>query len=197
MEPEGGILAGFYIGIAPNFSLGVSYGGDRIIGYGSIEGYRYPGVELRYRIIEETFVYPAFALGFCSQGYGPQEEGRYRIKSKGFYGVVSKNYEFVGDLSLHAGLNYSLEHSDGNRNLNIFLGFEKSITSIYNFLIDYDFAFNDGEYRENGYLNIGLKGYFAPNIALEFDVRNLLKTGDDTAEGGINRILKLSYLDSF
>ncbi len=195
MEPEGGVLAGIYIGITNNFSIGVSYGGNHIIGYGAVVGNKYPGVEVRYRVFEETFLYPALALGFSSQGYGPQIDGRYRIKSKGFYGVVSKNFEFIGNLSLHGGINYSLEHSDGNKNLNVFLGFEKSITSIYSFLADYDFAFNEGieEYAEDGYLNLGIKGYFAPNIAIEFDVRNLLKTGDD----GINRILKLSYLDSF
>lgn len=199
MEPEGGILAGIYIGISDNFSIGVSYGGDHIIGYNVIQGYKNPGVEVRYRIVEETLLYPAFALGFSSQGYGPQIDRRYRIKSKGFYGVVSKNYEFIGNLSLHGGINYSLEHSDGNKNLNIFLGFEKAITEIYSFLLDYDFAFNEGidEYREKGYLNIGIKGYFAPNIAIEFDIRNLLKTGEEGVNDGVNRVLKLSYLDQF
>ncbi|TET78855.1 MAG: hypothetical protein E3J41_03470 [Candidatus Cloacimonadota bacterium] len=195
IEPEGGILTGIYIGITDNFSIGVSYGGDHVVGYGAIEGYKYPGVEVRYRAIEETLIYPAFALGFSSQGYGPQINGRYRIKSKGFYGVVSKNFEFIGNLSIHGGINYSLEHSDGNKNLNVFLGFEKTITTVYSFLADYDFAFNEGikEYRKDGYLNIGIKGYFAPNIAIEFDIRNMLRTGDD----GINRVLKLSYLESF
>jgi hypothetical protein len=195
MEPEGGVLAGIYIGVSNNFSIGVSYGGDRVIGYGTIKGYRNPGVEIRYRVLEETLMYPAFALGFCSQGHGPQLDGRYRIKSKGFYGVVSKNFEFIGNLSLHGGLNYSLEHSDGNRNLDIFWGVEKMITQIYSVVMDYDLGLNEGidEYKENGYLNIGVKGYFAPYIAIEFDVRNLLETGDD----GVNRVLKLSYIDSF
>lgn len=195
MEPEGGVLSGIYVGITDNFSIGVSYGGDHIIGYGPIKGYKYPGVEVRYRAFEETLVYPAMAFGFCSQGHGPQMDGRYRIKSKGFYGVVSKNYELFGNLSFHAGMNYSLEHSDGNKNLDVFLGLEKAINEIYSFVCDYDFAFNEGisEYRKNGYLNLGIKGCFAPNIAIEYDVRNLLKTGDD----GVNRVLKLSYLDQF
>jgi len=195
MEPAGGVLSGIYIGITDNFSIGVSYGGDHIVGYGAVKGYKYPGVEVRYRAFEETLVYPAIAFGFCSQGHGPQMDGRYRIKSKGFYGVASKNYELYGNLSFHGGINYSLEHSDGNRNLDVFLGFEKMLTDIYSFDCDYDFAFNEGidEYRENGYLNAGIKGYFAPNIVIEFDVRNILETGRD----GINRVLKLGYLDSF
>jgi len=195
MEPEGGILAGIYVGIFDNFSIGVSYGGEHIIGYNAIKGYKSPGVEVRYRLLEESFLYPAFALGFSSQGYGPQIAGRYRIKSKGFYGVISKNFDFIGNLSFHGGVNYSLEQTDGNRNLDFFLGLEKSITDVYSFLADYDFGLNEGieRYKENGYLNLGVKGYFAPNIAIEFDVRNLLETGDD----GVNRILKLGYLDSF
>ncbi len=196
LEPQGGILAGIYVGITDNFSIGISYGGDNIIGYGEIDGYETPGVEVRFRLVEETFIYPAFALGFSSQGYGPwvEEYSRYRIKSKGFYGVVSKNYDFIGNLSLHGGVNYSLERND-NKNPNLFLGFEKSIAGVYSFLVDYDLAYNEGieEYKQNGYLNIGIKGYFAPYIAIEFDMRNLLKTGDD----GVNRVLKLSYLDNF
>jgi hypothetical protein len=201
MEPEGGVLAGIYIGITDNFSIGMSYGGDRIIGYGDIQGYKHPGVEVRFRILEETLVYPAFAMGFSSQGYGPREDrsNRYRIKSKGIYGVVSKNFDFVGNLSFHGGMNYSFETNDGNKNLDVFLGLEKSVTAVYSFLADYDFAFNEGidEYKENGYLNVSIKGFFAPHIAIEFAVRNLLKTGDESAGDGINRILKLSYFDSF
>jgi hypothetical protein len=200
MEPEGGVLGGVYIGITDNFSIGVSYGGDRVIGYGDIEGYKHPEVEVRFRIFEETLLYPAFALGFSSQGHGPQIESfdRYRIKSKGFYGVVSKNFELIGDLSLHGGINYSLEQDDGNNNLNVFLGLEKSIADKFSLICDYDFAFNEGidAYRENGYLNAGLKGYFLPHIAIEFAVRNLLKTGDESQGDGINRVLKLSYIDS-
>ncbi len=198
MEPEGGVLGGVYIGIMDNFSIGISYGGDHVIGYGDIEGYNNPEVEVRLRILDETLVFPAFALGFSSQGHGPQIDDRYRIKSKGFYGVVSKNFELLGDLSVHGGINYSLEQSDGNRNLNIFCGLEKSIADKYSFVADYDFAFNEGrdEYRENGYLNAGLKGYFLPHIAIEFAVRNLLRTGDESQGDGINRILKLSYIDT-
>ncbi len=198
MEPAGGVLAGVYIGITDNFSIGVSYGGDHVIGYGDIEGYKNPEVEVRFRILEETLVYPAFALGFSSQGYGPQIDSRYRIKSKGFYGVVSKNFELLGDLSLHGGINYSLEQSDRNNNLNVFFGLEKSITDKFSFITDYDLAFNEDidAYRENGYLNVGLKGYFLPHIAIEFAVRNLLKTGDESQGDGINRVLMLSYIDT-
>ncbi len=199
MEPAGGVLAGIYVGITDNFSIGVSYGGDHIIGYGDVQGYKNPGVAVRFRLIEETLVYPAFALGFSSQGHGPQIESRYRIKSKGFYGVVSKNFDLIGNLSFHGGINYSLERSDGCKNPNVFLGLEKSFTPLYSFLADYDFAFNEGidAYKENGYLNVALKGYFAPHISIEFAVRNLFRTGDETNNDGLNRILKLSYFDGF
>jgi hypothetical protein len=198
MEPEGGVLGGVYIGITENFSIGVSYGGDRVIGYGDIKGYKNPEVEIRFRILDETLIYPAFALGFSSQGHGPQIDTRYRIKSKGFYGVVSKNFDLIGNLSFHGGINYSLEQSDGNKNLDLFLGLEKSIADKFSIVADYDFAFNEGidAYRENGYLNAGLKGYFLPHIAIEFAVRNLLETGDESQGDGVNRVLKLSYIDT-
>lgn len=200
MEPAGGVLAGVYVGIMDNFSIGVSYGGDHVIGYGDIEGYKHPEVEIRFRLFDETLIYPALALGFSSQGYGPQIESfdRYRIKSKGFYGVVSKNFALMGDLSLHGGINYSLEQDDGNNNPNVFLGFEKSIADKFSLVCDYDFAFNEGidAYKEHGYLNAGLKGYFLPHIAIEFAVRNILRTGDESQGDGINRVLKISYIDS-
>ena len=67
---EGGVLLYLGVGFARYFSFGISYGGLRIIGSGDPEMNPQPGVQLKARIVEESYVVPAIVLGFDSQGRG-------------------------------------------------------------------------------------------------------------------------------
>lgn len=213
MMPDGGVLAGVDIGLTSQFMLGVSYGGSHIIGEDSIQWNPQPGVQVKYRLFDETMKFPAVALGFNSQGYHQyiERQDRYTLKSSGFYVALSKNYQFLGNLGLHAGINYSLEDGDGDNDPNIFAGIDKDINREISIMVEYDAALNDNETdtenageitqelgRGRGYLNAALRWTFAEKFHIEFDVNNLLKnrqSGDTVPLP--SRELKIVYIEYF
>jgi len=207
MQPYGGLLGGITIGLAERLALGMSYGGTGIIGYGTPDWNAQVGVQARVRLLDESYVAPAIAIGFDSQGFGafyrdPYE--RYDIKSRGFYAVASKNYIFLGKLGFHAGANYSLERRDDQKVVDFYAGLEKGLSPELSFLADYDFAFNDNKkdslFGENkgGYLNAGVRWTYAERLSIEFDMKNLFRNGmEGTDWGRIGRTFKIAYLDHF
>jgi len=207
MQPYGGLLGGISVGLADRLSLGMSYGGTGIIGYGTPDWNAQVGVQARVRLLDESYVAPAIAIGFDSQGFGAfyrDPLDRYDIKSKGFYAVASKNYIFLGKLGFHAGTNYSLERSDGQKTFDFFGGVEKGLSPEISVLAEYDFAFNDNKedslFGENkgGYLNAGVRWTYAEKLSIEFDMKNLLKNGqEDTDWGRIGRTFKILYTEHF
>ncbi|MEW6685543.1 MAG: hypothetical protein AB1393_04980 [Candidatus Edwardsbacteria bacterium] len=207
MQPGGGFLGALSIGLLDRLSVGFSYGGFNIIGYGKPTwNPHYPAFQAKYRLFEESFLGPAIALGFDSQGYGEYYEPleRYTIKSKGFYGIASKNYIFLGRLSVHAGANYSLlEKKDQDNQISFFVGLEKSINPELYLVGEYDLAFNDDKKDSlfgegKGYLNLGLRWTFAKRLSLEFDFKNILKNGfDDEPSARTSRILRITYMSPF
>jgi len=200
---RGGVLMGISVGIIDQFSFGISYGGTEMIGSGKIEMNPSPGVNAKLRIFDETLLMPALAFGFDSQGKEPYLKAdslkRYTIKSPGIYVVGSKNYSFAGNLSVHAGLNLSLEQDDGDRDLNAFLGAEKTLGKDISLLVEYDFAFNDnhqnavGEGR--GYLNLGFRWYWGKGLVIGFDLKNITKNQQNVSVG--NRTIQIDYVGSF
>jgi len=114
--PAGVLIAVIEAGVFENVSIGISYGGGNLIGSGKVDWYNWPGVAIRARVFNETTLIPAITLGFDSQGKGEYDdtEDRFAIKSPGFFGTVSKNFDFLGYMSLHGTVNYSLEGNDGD-----------------------------------------------------------------------------------
>jgi hypothetical protein len=170
---EGGVLLNLTIGFTRFFSFGISYGGYNVIGTGDPELNPEPAVNLKVRLLEESLVAPAVAIGFDSQGYGkyfedkvcPRDENcepgetcykdrecveedldedRYLVKSPGIYAVASKNWDVVGPLSFHGGISYSLENKQDN-DLTLFVGVIKSFSDFLDIRAEYDFATNDNE----------------------------------------------------
>jgi len=207
---NGGALGRLSVGISKRFNFGISYGGLHIIGRETVVWNKIPGVNFQYRLVEENLKMPAVVLGFDSQGYGPYWsnkndssavhdnvpfESRYSTKSKGFFVVVSKSYHSVILSGLHAGLNYSLEHSDGDKDPNVFLGIDVQISRDLAVMGEFDFAMNDDSVRGvnngKGLLSAGIRWAFSNNFYLEFDVKDLLS--EKTNVGGIHRILKIVY----
>ena len=211
---NGGILLGMQVGITDHFMVSGSFGGENILGEGEIALYETPGIGFRLQLHQDYLAMPAIAIGFDSQGYDSYVDSlsRYRIKSRGIYAVMSKNYSSINfDLGLHGGLNYSLEKEDGDSDINIFMGANVFFGKNREFMFhaEYDLAMNDngsGSIGEgDGYLNAGMRWSFEPNIfpnqlCLELDFRNLLKNTGKTVEGqeiSYNRILKLVFLGYF
>ena len=201
MYPEGGLLSSLIVGVTDRFSLGVSYGGENIIGTGKVNINPQPCVHIRYLLLEEHFLSPAILIGFNSQGYGKynKELKRYAVKSRGLYGVVSKNTSFLGGLGIHGGVNWSLEKEDGDSDPNFFAGFHKRMGSSLVILGEYDTAINDNSDNAigsgKGYLNLGVRWSFAQRLFVEFAWKNILKNGKRVE--GSSREVKLFYLTHF
>jgi len=177
----GGLLAQASVGLTDRLAMGLSFGGGNIIGAGRINWNPRPEAQIKYRLFEESPIWPAVAIGFDSQGYGSYSDGldRYEIKSKGVYGVLSKNYHLWGrPLGLHLGTNYSFEKKDGDDDLSFFLGLDKSLNEELSLVAEYDMALNDD--RQNGvfgtgrgYFNMGLRWNIERRFFFELDIRNL------------------------
>lgn len=198
---QGGVVMGVSVGLLDVFSFGISYGGTNIIGAGKPTMNPLPGVNVKLRLFDESTVFPAIAIGFDSQGKEPWIDGldRYSIKSPGFYAVASQNYAIMGNLSVHGGLNYSTERNDGDKDLNAFVGAEKSLGPVVSLLAEYDFAINDNNDQAlgkgRGYLNLGLRWSWGKGLIVGVDLKNITKNQNDVNVG--NRTVQIEYVNSF
>ncbi len=192
--PYGVVDMGIEVGVFENLSFGLSYGGENIIGDSKINWYSWPGINIKYRLINESESVPAIAFGFDSQGRGREDKdlNRFDYKSDGLFVAASKNFNFLGYLSVHGEINYSVKNKDGDKSPNLKIGVEKTIGKNVSFLAEYDFALNDnGELSfgaGKGYLNFGLRASLGKGLTLGVDLRNMLenkKINSAVAERGI------------
>lgn len=216
---DGGALTYLSVGVSSKMMFGISFGGLHVIGDKSVNWNDYPGVNIAFRLVEEDLVLPAISIGYDWQGYGKYWKAtsydstiqrqvsdgtigptnvmldRYSVKSRGFYAVVSKGYQSLVRIGLHAGLNISLEDSDGDTDPTIFMGTDILLSRDLAFVTEYDFATNDdvvrGSNNGKGYLNIGIKWAFTNFMSLEFDIKNLLASQDGKSDE--RRIVKFVY----
>lgn len=212
--PQGGVQAAINIGLANSFMIGLAYGGARILSEETPEWNPKMEFNIRYRLIEEYQGIPQFSVGFGSAGYGLYQEkdtsigyneDRYLVKSPGFFLSLSKEYPlYTSYLSLHGGLNYSLE-SEIDADPNIYIGSLIHLGYHMVFLIEYDFAINDNKKsgifgRGRGYLNLGVAWYITSELQLEIDFRNILLNRLAESEEDdlvIDREVRLVYLQFF
>ncbi len=219
MYPEGGLYSFVTIGFLRGVNIGFSYGAENVIGRGKVEWN--PNVEFAFkaRLIPESTLLPALAIGYAGQGFGPHLSDpdpsvnldRYAVKSPGFYLVLSKNYRILTEMGFHFGLNRSRETDDDN-DLNTFLGVDISMSPFLYLIAEYDAALNDNGDESigygNGYLNFGVKWAASPHLRLEFYFTNLLdnvRGADKSATikniadtlGGAGREFRIVYLDWF
>ncbi len=195
---NGGVLARLSAGALDRVTFGISYGGRNIVGSGKLRFNPVPGVNIKWRVYDEDFILPGIAVGFDSQGKESYVDStnRYTIKSPGFFITGSKNYELLGNLSVHGGLNYSLEHGDDDKDMNAFIGAEKSLGKEISLVAEYNFGLNDDGQRSlgqgKGYLNAGVRWSFGGGFTLGLDLKNLVKNQSQISVG--NRILKIEYV---
>jgi hypothetical protein len=195
---EGGLLLGFSVGVFDRLSFGISYGGSALIGPNTPVMNEVPGVKVKVRLIEENMFIPAIVLGFDTQGKDGylKEQSRYVIKSPGLYAAASKNYAFLGFLSIHGGVNYSLERADGDRDINGFVGAEKTIGPFVSVIVEYNIASNDNtRSRGRGYLNAALKWSISGGLTLGVNFKDLMNNGRESTVA--NRTVSLEYIRFF
>jgi hypothetical protein len=205
-----GLILGARVGLFPGFMFGVSYGAEGIVGNQKPNWHSRVEFMAKYRVFDETKSIPAIAVGFSSEGHGVyyKELKRYDIKSKGFYAVASKNWIFFGNLGTHFGTNFSLENQD-SKNMDFFVGLDKTIGDRITLLGEYDFAINDkndslsSEQENNqqidlkkiGYLNAAIVIDFNENLSAKLSFYDLLQNRTDTKFA--DRTLQLVYSMKF
>lgn len=204
---QNGLLAGARVGLFPRFMFGVSFGGEQVVGNDEPQWHDWIEFFAKYRILDESETYPALTIGFSSEGHGQwhSQMRRYDIKSKGFYLVASRSYRLMGSLGIHAGVNYSMELEDEDRDLSGFIGFDKSIGPNVTLMGEYDLAFNDSgektleetefEAAGHGYLNAGLRIRFSDGFFVKLMAYDLLENSPTTV--GMDRAILLEHTFSF
>lgn len=207
---NGGVLSHINVGINDRFLIGISYGGEKILGSGKVNFNPLPGVDVRYRLIDESVPSPAVAIGFNNQGYGRYVKkgkkdtsivaiNRYTQKSLGLFAVASKNYSFAGQLGIHGGINWSVtEKKDKDNQPAFFIGIDKSINKELSGVWEYNLALNDnrkiiGHHR--GYMNIGAKFNFNNRVVIDFIMTDILNNSKNV--GNYSRELRLSLMNVF
>lgn len=199
----GGLLTQASVGLTDRLAMGLCFGGGNIIGAGKVDWNPRPEAQIKYRLFEESSLWPAVAIGFDSQGYGSYSDSseRYEIKSKGVYGVLSKNYTLWGrPLGLHLGSNYSFEKKDGDDDLSFFLGLDKSLNEELSVVVEYDLALNDDHQdgvfgTGRGYFNLGLRWNIERRFFFELDIKNLTDNIENLS--AFNRELRIVTLQYF
>ena len=221
---NGGVVPRLYVGFTDNFSFGVSFGVQNLIGGNEPSiNKTTPEVQIKYRVFDESEKMPALVYGLDTQGRGLYHAvdsifthgifdstvtlNRYDQKAWGMYMVMSKNWNFLGNLGLHAGISKSLsENDDGDKDINVFFGIDKELNRSFSLLVEYDAALNDnlgkGEYALNditfgkgkGYLNAGIRWAISPNLMLEINFNDI---NQNTEAEYTNREIKVMYSESF
>jgi hypothetical protein len=213
-----GITFSIGVGITDRLMFGGGYGGDGLVGRGMVRGNPWPGLLIKYRVIEEGFVAPGIALGYDWQGYGGVEgygdsTDAYRgyvYKSQGFFLALSKNFLLFSSVQLgfHGAINYSLENQAATPWPNGYVGLDLGINEELALALEYDLALNQRDpfserytHPLHGFLNVGLRWRFAPTFYLEFDAKDVLENKLRNAGArrllGWGRELKLVYVSAF
>ena len=221
---NGGVVPRLSVGFTDNFSFGVSFGLQNLIGGNKPSiNKTTPEVQIKYRVFDESQKMPALVYGLDTQGRGLYHVAdsifthsvfdstvtlnRYDQKAWGMYMVMSKNWNLLGNLGLHAGISKSLsENSDGDKDINVFFGIDKELNRSFSFLVEYDTALNDnlkdGDYALNditfgkgkGYLNAGIRWAMSSNLMLEINFNDI---NQNTNSEYTNREIKVMYSESF
>lgn len=203
--PKGGVIFGLDIGLMKRFMVGMSFGGENVIGEGEPDWQ--PRIEFatKYRLINESWSFPAFVIGYDSQGDGAYNDtldlDRYDYKSKGFYAVMSKGYA-MGEVPIgfHGGANYSLENDDKDKDITLFFGADLMLGDNLGLVAEYDLGTNDDKAEKlfgqgYGYLNVGVQWVFSQKLFLQFNLKNLLLNRKDASTWG--RGFRIVYFESF
>lgn len=215
---ESGVTIGIDVGITDRLTIGVSYGGEGVVGRGpAVKPHPQPGWLVKYRLFEEGYIMPGFALGYDHQGHGGMADTSrffyegYIYKSPGFFLAVSKNFILFNTIQfgIHVACNYSMEDARNVQWPNLITGLDIGVNEELFLVMEYDFAFNTKDPRSDrksvyahpaeGYLNAGIRWAFSPSLYLELDAHDVLENRR-TKDGeliGWDRELKLIFFSEF
>lgn len=185
---EGGALFRFGIGLFDRLTLGVSFGGDSLIGSHEPALYSRPEFFARGAVLTEQGYFPDLAVGFESQGYDHQEGDEYEVFPKGGYVCLGKTIEPTRTY-VELGTSYW-------RKVNGFAVLNQALPGSFELILEYDLGLNDerDELKRRGYLNAGLGWTFNEQLRFSIGVRDIL---GNRAQNRFNRVVDLSIHDLF
>ena len=197
---SGGIATGIKVGLTNRLMLGMTYSASNVIGSQHIDWGARPEAQIKYRIIDETTLMPAFLIGFNSRGRGAHNDSlnRYETKAKGLYLTVSRNFNLLGDFGIHGGVNYNPVEDKKDNDPSFYVGIDKTINPEITLMIEYDAALNDNASNQitldKGYLNAGIRWLMFEHFHFEIDFRDVLLNHDNIS---VEREITLHYVDFF
>ncbi len=195
-----GLMAEFSAGIFTNFNAGISFGGTGVIGSNTPVWQKLPGVHVRFRPFDETRSFPAILIGVNTQGRGAYSEAaqEFQVQSPGVFLAISKSFRWLGTLAWHGGINYSFEPPADDRQINGYLGFEKSIGAALSVAVEYNAALQGRSsplVEEGGLLNAGVRCSLGRGFTLELQFQDMLRHYRNTDD--ITRTLSVEYIGGF
>lgn len=195
---NGGLMMELNAAVFENFNMGLSFSGTNIIGSGQTIWQNYPGIHLRYRVINEEKLLPAITIGVNTQGRGEYDtlENRYHTLSPGIFLASSKAFKWaLGIMAFHGGMSYSFEPEPQERIPNIYFGFEQSIGKAFALYLEYNANLDDDNTRfinqSTGLMNAAIRWSVANNLTLEIQLRDVLDTQVNYNE--FTRFISLEY----
>ncbi len=197
----GGLAVNADFALLKNFNAGIALSGMNIIGTGDVKFQSIPGINLKYRFLDETLSMPAFAVGINTQGKGyyNSSSNRFEFFSPGAFIAVSKNFSWdLGDLALHGGINYSFENPANNFFMNYYFGLEQSLLNRMSITLEYNASAFEQESKRiasPGLVNFAWRYSLTDGFTLELQLRDLLEKV--RAANSITRYVGIEYISRF
>jgi len=213
-----GLTLGIDVGITDRLTIGLSYGGEGIVGRGrDARFHNLPGWLVKYRLFEEKLHFPGIAFGYDHQGHGGIADSAffsyrgYVYKSPGFFVSFSKNYLFFNSVQfgMHGMCNYSMEDYRNVHWPDFTAGMDVGVNDELFVVFEYNFGFNTRDplpgttvhyaVPSEGYFNAGIRWAFSPEFYIEFDARDLFehRRFNNGRILGWNREIKLVFFSGF
>jgi len=194
--PNGGLIGGMRVGLAPYLLVGVSYGARNVVGSGEPEWDNSVEFDIKVRVAEEYEIVPALAVGFDSRGYGRQlEDGGFEKVSPGFYVAGTKTLPYSQHWHLHFGLSRTLDIE--RTRPDFFAGVSARFSQEFSTLVEYQYtqdqAREDGS--ATGFLNVGFRWVFVGQVEIDIFFRNL--AGPSGSPDLNSRSIGFVFYDSF
>lgn len=198
---EGGILLESNVSFLRNLMVGLSYTANKVIGDNDMEFQGIPGINLKYRVLDETLRFPALALGFSNQGNGVwmPEGKRFQIYSPGIYLAASKNFSWaLGDISTTLGLNYSFDPPKKDRSVNVYGGLEHTLGKYFSICSELNLSLDDNApHIPPVNIAVSIKSSIARGVTLELQLRNRLYQGQFMRDATLDRRMSIDIIKYF
>ena len=181
---SGGIMMRFGLGLFDRVTLGMSYGGNDVLGAQTpkfFDRYR-PDFQARIAILQEQGYAPNLVLGFESQGYDNCINKEYEVRERGGYLCAGKTVDVIRT-HCQVGVNY-WNGFDG------FVALNALLPGSVELIAEYDPALNDKTDANRGFLNFGIAWTFAERVRMVLGLRDVL---GNRLDAKLNRILEISF----